>query len=85
MLQNILGLTVEELDLCLPMFRPHIHIHDAIDDTRIIMALTSTYSNIYCFNYVFGKENKIVVEFGCNSTSSAIVDYSQGQNIMGHP
>jgi hypothetical protein len=55
-------------------FNPRIQIHEA-DDPLVTIALMSTDSGFACFNYVYGKEKKIVTQFCSNTSSSTIANY----------
>ncbi len=49
---------------------PRIHIHEG-DDTGVTIRIIKTDSGIGCFNYVYGIEMKIIVEFNMNAGASA--------------
>lgn len=55
-------------------FNPRICIHEA-DDPFVTIALMRTDRGFACFNYVYGKEKKIVTQFCSNTSLSTITNY----------
>jgi hypothetical protein len=55
-------------------FNPHIHILEG-DGPFVTIHVIKTLSGIACLNYVYGKEQKILMEFHSNASASVVAKY----------